>query len=169
MSLDEFDVKNAPEIEPSKLDQEFERFYHNTMPHLTSQQAQMLMARIGTLELLDLSESEVVYGANFDMTVEVEGLIQSVRAMRSTVMTPGGTVRNDVTPREMKEVVTATSTLMTLLMKSHEKLMSFDRQRRLEQTTIEVLQRLSDGNLRDKSGEEIVAEFVTLMEQGLDE
>lgn len=168
MSLDEFDVKIDEQVEPSKLDMDFERFYHNVLPHLTHQQAQQLMARIGTLELLDNSDVDVVYGANYDITTEIESLITSVRAMQNSVRTPGGQMRDDVTPREMKEVITSATGLMNLLMKSHEKLMSFDRMRRLEQSTIEVLQKLGDGDLQDKTGQEIVAEFVNLMEERLD-
>jgi hypothetical protein len=168
MTLDEFDMKVGEEVEPSKLDQDFERFYHNVLPHLGSHQAQKLLTRIGTLELLDISDVDVVYGANYDITTEIESLITSVRAMQNSVRTPGGQMREDVTPREMKEVITSSTSLMSLLMKSHEKLMNFDRQRRLEQSTIEVLQRLGDGDLKDKTGEEIVAEFVKMMEERLD-
>jgi hypothetical protein len=155
MSLDDFDIKVEERSEPSILEMDFERFYHNVLPHLTGQQAVTLVTRVHTLELVPIADRDVTYGAEYDMTSEVEGLIQSVRAMRSSVMTEDGRMRTDVTPREMKDVVTATSSLMNLLMKSHEKLMDFDRQRALEQATIDTI--------REMGGEEIVSQFVENM------
>jgi hypothetical protein len=155
MSLDDFDIKVEERSEPSILEMDFERFYHNVLPHLTGPQAVTLVTRVHTLELVPIADRDVTYGAEYDMTSEVEGLIQSVRAMRSSVMTEDGRMRTDVTPREMKDVVTATSSLMNLLMKSHEKLMDFDRQRALEQATIDTI--------REMGGEEIVSQFVENM------
>lgn len=160
MSLDGFDIQAEEKAEPTQLEMDFERFYHNVLPHLSGPQATMLVARVHTLELVPVADRDVTYGAEYDMTSEVEGLIQSVRAMRGSVMTEDGRMRTDVTPREMKDVVTATSSLMNLLMKSHEKLMDFDRQRALEQATIEIL--------REMGGEEIVTKFVENMEARLE-
>lgn len=155
-----FDAKVDTKPEPSILEQEFERFYFNMLPHLTDSMARKTIARIAALELIpNSSVNGINYGADFDLTAEVEGLIQSVRAMRNSVMTESGTVKEDVTPREMKEVVTSTASLMTLLMKFHEKLMSFERQRVLEQSTIAIL--------REMGGQEIVDRFVEMMEEQL--
>lgn len=161
--LSDFDVKAEQNVEPDKLALEFERFYHNTLPHLFPTQAQQLLTRINTLELVPSvgnSNEETEYGANYDITIEVQGLIQSVRAMRNTVMDEQGRVKEGITPREMKEMITATTALMNLLMKSHEKLMTFDRHRSLEQATVDTL--------RELGGEEIVSRFVELMEQRLE-
>ncbi|RLA60687.1 MAG: hypothetical protein DRQ89_12445 [Epsilonproteobacteria bacterium] len=160
MSLDDFDVQAEVKEEPTLLEADFERFYHNVLPHLTGPQAVLLLTRVNTLELVPIADRDVTYGAEYDMTSEVEGLIQSVRAMRNSVMTEDGRMRTDVTPREMKDVVTATSSLMNLLMKSHEKLMDFDRHRALEQATIDIL--------RGMGGEEIVTKFVENMEARLE-
>ena len=60
----------------------------------------------------------------------------------------------------MKEVVTSTTSLMTLLMKAHDKLMTFDRMRAIEQSTVDIL--------RQMGGEEIVENFVKMMEERLE-
>jgi len=169
MSLEDFDVKVEESIEPDQLDLSFERFYHNTLPYLKPAQTTQLLARIHTLGLTPLGSGSVEYGANYDITAEVEGLITAVRAMQNSVMTPEGRMRQDVTPREMKEVVTSTTSLMNLLMKSHEKLMTFDRQRRLEQSTVDILRLMGDADWAGKPGEEIVSEFVKMMEERLEE
>ena len=158
--LSGFDVKSEGSPEPDILAQEFERFYHNVLPHLFPTQAKQILTRINTLELVPFVGNEredIEYGANYDITLEVEGLIQSVRAMRNTVMDEQGRVKEGITPKEM---ITATTSLMNLLMKSHEKLMTFDRHRALEQATVDVLRQLG--------GEEIVGTFVEMMESRLE-
>lgn len=163
MSLSGFDAKSdGLPVEPDLLEQDFERFYHNVMPHLTQDQAQRLLIRLKNLELItDQVSDTVVYGANYDMKSEVENLITAARALKNSVMYPNGDIRPGITPREMKEVVTSTSSLISLLMKSHEQLMNFDRQRILEQSTVDVL--------REMGGEEIVSRFVKMMEDRLEE
>lgn len=169
MSLDDFDVKSGSSVEPSRIEIELDRFMFNILPHLNEQQGRKLVTRISTLELVPHSETEeIAYGANYDITVEVQGLISAVRAMQNSVMTPEGKIREGITPREMKEVVTSTSSLMNLLMKSHEKLMTFERQRALEQSTVDVLRELGDSGLGDRKGEEIVSLFVEMMEARLE-
>ena len=159
MTLTGFDAK--ADSEPSLIEQEFERFYHNVMPHLTQDQATKLVIRIRNMELMPvpIGVDNIAYGADYDIKIEVENLIQAVRAMKSTVMTEGGQIKSGVTPAEMRQVVTSTTSLMTLLMKSHEQLMNFDRQRILEQCTVDTL--------RELGGEEIVTSFVKMMEDRL--
>ena len=116
-----------------------------------------------TVELIPDQQENTAYGANYDLKQEVQGLINAVRAMQGSVM-HDGKMRQDVTPKEMKEVVTSTTQLMNLLMKYHRELLSMDRMRILEKSTVDVLQKLSD-----KYGEEIVTEFVKMMEDRLEE
>lgn len=160
MSISDFDIKTGSNLEPSELEVGFDRFFHNILPHIDHVQAGRLIHKIDYLGLVPRDKTEVAYGASYDITGEIQGLIESVRAMRSSVMTQEGKMREDVTPREMKEVVTSTTSLMNLLMKSHEKLMSFDRARALEQATVDIL--------RELGGEEIVSQFVEMMEARLE-
>jgi hypothetical protein len=147
-------------MEPDLLEQDFERFYHNVMPYLTPEHAEKLLIRLKNLELLTQPVEGVVYGADYDLKSEVENLITAARALKNSVMYANGDIKPGITPREMKEVVTSTSSLISLLMKSHEQLMNFDRQRILEQSTVEVL--------REMGGEEIVSRFVKMMEERLE-
>ena len=89
------------------------------------------------------AEQDTEYGPDFDMGAEVRMQIAAVRAMRNSVM-PGGVARAGVPVREMKEVVTASSTLLTTLLRTHEKVMSYDRQRAIEEATVAAVQTLPD-------------------------
>lgn len=84
------------------------------------------------------------YGADFDMIEEVNEQIKAVRALRSSVLDPvTGQVRDDKSSRDVKEIVSTSATLLTSLMKFHEKIINQDRMRALEQATIEVVKDLS--------------------------
>jgi hypothetical protein len=87
---------------------------------------------------------EVEYGPDFDIGDEVRMQIVAVRAMRRSVMTDGGVVRVGVPARELKEVVTASNTLLQTLMKTHDKIMSYDRQRAIEEAVVETMHSLPD-------------------------
>lgn len=86
--------------------------------------------------LLDLATpllpDTVTYGADFDFTAEITAQIQAVRAMRRSVMSDSGHVLEQVSARELKEVVSASSTLLQTLLKTHEKVMNFSRLRAVE-------------------------------------
>jgi hypothetical protein len=93
--------------------------------------------------LAALGGRTVEYGADFDLKEEVQAQIQAVRAMRDAVM-PNGVVRVGTSAREVKEVVTASSTLLTTLMKMHEKVMSFDRSRAIEEAVTATIRGLPE-------------------------
>lgn len=155
MSLGDFDTTVDKPSEPTKLELEFERFYHNTMPHITEEQARKLITRIGNLELVTVDFNKVEYGANYDIREEIQSLISAVRAMRGTVMEDNGQIKAGVSAKDLKETITSMTSLMNLLMKSHKEVMTFDRHRALEQATIDTL--------KEMGGEEIVTSFVENM------
>jgi len=95
-----------------------------------------LLAGMGGVE-------QVEYNASFDLKDEVQAQIQAVRAMREAVM-PNGVVRAGTPAREVKEVVTASSTLLNTLMKMHERVMSFDRSRAIEEAVTTTIRTLPD-------------------------
>ena len=153
--MDDFDTVVEKPSEPTKLELEFERFYHNTLPHIDEGQARELVARIGTLELMTVDFDKVEYGANYDIREEIQSLISAVRAMRGTVMDEHGQIKQGVSAKDLKETITSMTSLMNLLMKSHKEVMTFDRHRALEQATIDTL--------KEMGGEEIVTAFVENM------
>ena len=103
--------------------------------HLTDEHVSRLFC------LLQGRAETVEYGASFDIKEEVQMQIMAVRAMRNAVM-PNGKVRPGLASREVKEVVTASSTLLNTLMKTHKDVMSFSRSRAIEEavtTTVRTL------------------------------
>jgi len=93
--------------------------------------------------LLQGRAQTVEYGASFDIKEEVQMQIMAVRAMRNAVM-PNGKVRPGLASREVKEVVTASSTLLNTLLKTHEKVMSFSRSRAIEEAVTTSIQTLPE-------------------------
>lgn len=93
--------------------------------------------------LLQGRAQTVEYGASFDIKEEVQMQIMAVRAMRNAVM-PNGRVRPGLASREVKEVVTASSTLLNTLMKTHDKIMSLERQRAIEEAVTTSIQTLPE-------------------------
>lgn len=79
------------------------------------------------------------YGADFDLAQEVGEQIKAVRAIRQQVMNTDGSVAEGMTPRDMKEVVSSGTTLLSSLMKFHKEVINMDRLRKLEQAIIDVL------------------------------
>lgn len=105
--------------------------------HLTDEHVSRLFC------LLQGRAQTVEYGASFDIKEEVQMQIMAVRAMRNAVM-PNGRVRPGLASREMKEVVTASSTLLNTLMKTHDKIMSLERQRAIEEAVTTSIQTLPE-------------------------
>ncbi len=105
--------------------------------HITQEQATTLR----DLAMTRLPD-DFTYGADFDFASEVTAQIRAVRAMRRSVMSDSGKVLENVSARELKEVVSASSTLLQTLLKTHEKVLSFDRQRAVERSVVEVVKRL---------------------------
>lgn len=160
-----FDVK-APAASSTltAVDIELQRFLYNVLPTLHADQLRMVRGAVVT-KLADVDpEGEgqapqgQLYGPDYDIKLEVDGLIQAVRAMQGSVMV-NGKIRDGITPKEMREVVQSTTSLMTLLMRAHEKLLSLDRVRCIEQATISVL--------RDLGDDALVERFVSHLEQEL--
>lgn len=108
--------------------------YHRA---LTEEQARALLD-LATAHLPDTLQ----YGANFDFTEEITAQIQAVRAMRRSVLSESGRMAEGVSARELKEVVSASSTLLQTLLKTHEKVMNFSRQHAIEKAVTSVVRTL---------------------------
>lgn len=105
-----------------------------------------------------LPEAKDQYDANFNFTEEINEQIKAIRAMRGAVIEPSGKVVQGASVREIKEVVTASSTLLQTLLKTHEQVQSFERQRAIETAVIKLVRGLS---------EEAQAEFFKTLEEEL--
>ena len=85
-----------------------------------------------------LAASDATYGADFDFSREIAEQLVAVRALRAQILA-GNRVREGVSSRDVRELISASSTLLSNLMKTHEKVQSFERQRKIEEALIEVL------------------------------
>ena len=63
--------------------------------------------------------------------------------MRRQIMI-GNNIREGLNPREVREAVAASSSLLSTLLKVHEKVMSFERQRAIENAVIETVRELPE-------------------------
>lgn len=81
----------------------------------------------------------VMYGADFSMAGELEAQIRAVRAVRDRIMSADGQLSKDISTREAKEVISSGSTLLSTLMKHHEKVVNMERLRLLESSVVEAL------------------------------
>jgi len=157
-----FDAR-VPDATLTPQDIECQRVLFNLLPTFGPVQLRMIRGAINQ-QLDDLGEPDgeapvgQLYGPAYDIKLEIDGLIQAVRAMQNSVM-ENGRIRTGITPKEMREVVQSTTSLMSLLMKAHEKLLSLDRVRAIEQATISVLRELGD--------DAMVERFVAALEQEL--
>lgn len=88
-----------------------------------------------------------------DLYQEVIDQLSAVKALRRTVITPGGVVEGSI--RDTKEALTSVTSLLTTLVRLEEEVRNMDRQRAIEQATVEVLKDL---------GPEIHAKFLSLLE-----
>ena len=91
----------------------------------------------------DHAAEKVVYGPEFDIADEISQQITAVRALRESVL-PGGVVRAGLPAREIKDAISASSTLITNLMKHHDKILGFERSRAVELAVSETIKTLSD-------------------------
>lgn len=91
----------------------------------------------------------VEYGADFDLEEEITEQIRAVRAVREACVDPAGRVKDGTSVREVKEVVSAGSTLLTSLMRHHTQVVNLGRIRNLERAVVDVL-REEDPGLRDR-------------------
>lgn len=98
------------------------------------------------------------YGEGFSLAVEVEEMLKMARALRQQVMV-GNQVADGVGPREVKEAVSASNTLLNTLLKVHEQVMSFERQRGIEKAVIEAI-----SDLPHEQKERFFAKLTELLE-----
>ncbi len=155
-SLAGFDVapsrnEGTTSAEELSFDKQLLNFLENVLPVMNPDQLTELAEELMSLGVIKESDDGegVEYDAKFDLTEEIGMQLKMVHALRRKVMV-NGTIRSGVSAREVKEVVSTTSTMLNTLMKNHEKMMSMDRQRAVESSTISVLRELGNDGLVDK-------------------
>ena len=83
---------------------------------------------------LEETGADAEYGADFDVGEELNQQIAAVRKMRRMAMNPKD--GNEVSVRELKEIVTSGTSLLKTLLSVHEKVVNFDRLKAIEDATV---------------------------------
>ncbi len=108
--------------------------------YLSNQQKMKLKAALALFEPPPpVVTQEVNYDASFDLAGEMAAQIKAVRAIRAHVFDAQGNIKEGISSREAKEVISSGSTLLASLMKYHKDVMNMDRLRKLEQSVVEAL------------------------------
>lgn len=155
--LEDFDAQSSEA--PINLEDRVTEFIEEILPLLSEDQLRELTEELLSLGVVKQSdEDEIVYDAQFDLGKEIELQLRTVHALRRKVMI-NNRLRSGATTKEVKDVVSTTTTMLNALMKHHEKMLSMDRQRALESATISVLKELGD--------EAMINKFFELMERAL--
>lgn len=100
------------------------------------------IARLRSI-LFGRGDDQVEYNASFNLREEVQAQIMAVRALRNSVM-PGGRVSPGMHAREIKEMISASSTLLNTLLKTHGQILSLERSRCIEEAVTEAIKTLPD-------------------------
>ena len=90
------------------------------------------------------SKDVVDFNSGFDLSEEIGRQIAMVRALRDMVLDPTWRIREEYSARDAKEVISSASTLLTTLMRFHEKIVQIDRQKAIEVATIEAIKTLPE-------------------------
>jgi len=90
------------------------------------------------------SRTDPGYGANFDLAEEVNEQIKAVRALRDMIMDENGQIKDGHTPRDAKELISSSNTLLGSLMRFHDKIINQNRMRLVEQATVEAVKTLPE-------------------------
>lgn len=98
----------------------------------------------GFFELQEGELDDPEYGADFDLTSEINQQIRLVRAMRSKVLGENGHLKNEIPVREARETITSSNAMIQQLMKHHKDVMNMERMRAVETATIEAVKTLPD-------------------------
>jgi len=110
----------------------------------------------------DLPESHTgqLYGANFDLTEELNTQLRTVRAMRRYILTEDDSIRDNMTTKDVTELTRASTNLTNLLMKYHKEVINMDRMRAVEEAVMSVIMTWPDVAERER--------FISAMEKSLE-
>lgn len=88
------------------------------------------------LLIAELDEDVEDFDHEFDLKEEINGQLRMLRTMRSRAE------RETLSTREMKETLTAASSLISMLIKEQEKVLNIDRLRTIERAVVEAVKTL---------------------------
>lgn len=102
---------------------------------------------------IELGEDGDDFDHDFDLKEEINAQLRMLRTMRSRAE------RENISTRELKETLTASSSLITMLIKEQEKVVNIDRLRTVERAVVEAIKEQSH---------EVQEAFLSFLEGKLD-
>ena len=158
VDLSGFDSKPGDVTDLAAVSHHLHEFLSGTLPRLTESMVEALLDAMHAQGIGTTDVPQLEYDETYSLKDEMTMLLVAVRAMRNEIL-DGDRLRKNVGVKDLKEFLGSSSTIMSTLMKNHEKLMSMERHRAIEQATIETLKEIG--------GDEVVDRFLALMEDKL--
>ena len=154
VDLSGFDNRPGDVADLARVSHHLHEFLSGTLPQLTESMVEALLDAMHALGIGTTDIPELEYDESYSLKDEMTMMLVAVRAMRNEIL-DGDRLRKNVGVKDLKEFLTSSSSITSTLMKNHEKLMSMERHRAIEQATIETLKEIG--------GEEVVDRFLALM------
>lgn len=117
------------------------------IPELDRHQADALIAALHKAGFLK-EDYHITYDADFDIASEISQQLQMVKALREKIMVKGDLVAG-VTVTEAQKVVTTCGSVISNLMRNHEKIQSMERHRAMEAAVVDALKELDNDELTE--------------------
>ena len=108
----------------------------STPESLTEDQLGILWVAISS----QMKEDEVRFNSDFSLANEIEAQIKLVRLMRANIATPDGRqLLPGVDGRSLKDIITASTNLVSTLVKNQAQVLNFSRMQAIEKSVSEVV------------------------------
>ena len=158
VDLSGFDSKPGEGTDLVLVSHQLHEFLSGVLPRLTESMVEALLDAMHAQGIGTTDVPQLEYDESYSLKDEMTMMLVAVRAMRNEIL-DGDRLRKNVGVKDLKEFLTSSSSITSTLMKNHEKLMSMERHRAIEQATIETLKEIG--------GDEAVDRFLALMEAKL--
>ena len=158
VDLSGFDSKPGDVTDLALISHQLHEFLSGVLPRLTESMVEALLDAMHAQGIGTTDVPQLEYDESYSLKDEMTMMLVAVRAMRNEIL-DGDRLRKNVGVKDLKEFLTSSSSITSTLMKNHEKLMSMERHRAIEQATIETLKEIG--------GDEAVDRFLALMEAKL--
>jgi len=122
--------------------------------------AQRLVAGLKAIFPDTTQDPASLYGADFDLTNEINIQLKTVKALRQAILTEDGQIRDGMTTKDVTELNRVSTNLTNLLMKHHKEVVNMERMRAIEESVLSVVMTWPDTDERQK--------FIKALEEALE-
>jgi len=122
--------------------------------------AQRLVAGLKAIFPDTTQDPSSLYGADFDLTNEINTQLKTVKALRQAILTEDGQIRDGMTTKDVTELNRVSTNLTNLLMKHHKEVVNMERMRAIEESVLSVVMTWPDTDERQK--------FIKALEEALE-